>query len=169
MADPDDRWARIRALTALSINRDSMGDLDEALRLIDEAAPLADDAGDLFSVAVVTVQRARVIEDLGRLEEALTAIEPAIAIFEELGARWELADALAERGVLKRELGRLDEAEDDLGLAIRISEELGERQIAGWSWTALAHRRGAAGRRGRGQGAIPARRGGRGPRSSLSD
>ena len=138
VADPDDRWARIRALTALSINRDSKGDLDVALRLIDEAAPLADESGDQFSVAVVTVQRARVIEDLGRMEEALLAIDPAVAIFEELGARWELADALAERGILKRELGRLDEAEDDLGLAIRISEELGERQLAGWTWTALA-------------------------------
>ena len=61
-----------------------------------------------------------------------------IAIFEELGARWELADALAERGISKRELGRLDEAETDLRLAIRISEELGERQLAGWTWRALA-------------------------------
>ena len=138
VADPDDRWARIRALTALSINRDSMGDLDEALRSIEEAAVLADDSGDLFSVAVVTVQRARVVEDVGRMEEALLAIEPAVAIFEELGARWELADALAERGILKREVGRLDEAEDDLRLAIHISEELGERQLAGWTWTALA-------------------------------
>ena len=138
MADPDDRWARIRALTALSINRDSMGDLDEALRLIEDAVSLADDSGDLFSVAVVTVQRARVIEDLGRMDEALDAIEPGVAIFEELGARWELADALAERGVLRREVGRLDEAEEDLRSAIRISEELGERQLAGWTWTALA-------------------------------
>jgi tetratricopeptide (TPR) repeat protein len=138
VAEPDDRWARIRALTALSINRDSMGDMDEALRLIEDAARLADDSGDLFSVAVVTVQRARVVEDVGRMEEALLAIEPAVAIFEELGARWELADALAERGILKREVGRLDEAEDDLRLAIRISEELGERQLAGWTWTALA-------------------------------
>jgi tetratricopeptide (TPR) repeat protein len=79
-----------------------------------------------------------VIEYLGRMEEALEAIEPGVAIFEELGARWEFADALAERGILKRELGRLDEAEEDLGLAIRISEELGERQLAGWTWTALA-------------------------------
>ncbi|MGZ5212723.1 MAG: ATP-binding protein [Actinomycetota bacterium] len=138
VADPDDRWARIRSLTALSINRDSMGDLDEALRLIDDAVPLADDSGDLFSVAVVTVQRARVIEDLGRMEEALLTLEPAVATFEELGARWELADAFAERGILKRELGRLDEAEDDLRCAIGISEQLGERQLAGWTWTALA-------------------------------
>jgi tetratricopeptide (TPR) repeat protein len=79
-----------------------------------------------------------VIEDLGRMEEALVAIEPAMHIFEELGARWEFADALAERGILKREVGLLDEAEDDLRLAIRISEDLGERQLAGWTWTALA-------------------------------
>ena len=138
VADPEDRWARIRALTALSINHDSRGDLEVALELIEDAAALADDAGDQFSVAVVTVQRARVIEDLGRMDEALAAIEPAISIFEELGARWELADALAERGILKREIGQLDEAEDDLRVAIRISEDLGERQLAGWTWTALA-------------------------------
>jgi len=138
VADPEDRWARIRALTALSINHDSRGDLEVALELIEDAAVLADDAGDQFSVAVVTVQRARVIEDLGRMEEALAAIEPAMHIFEELGARWEFADALAERGILKREVGLLDEAEDDLRLAIRISEDLGERQLAGWTWTALA-------------------------------
>jgi len=54
------------------------------------------------------------------------------------GARWELADATAERGITKRELGRLDEAEEDLQKAIRISKELGERQLASWTWRALA-------------------------------
>ena len=56
----------------------------------------------------------------------------------DLGARWELGDATAERGIAKRELGRLDEAEEDLRKAIRISEELGERQLASWTWRALA-------------------------------
>ena len=37
------------------------------------------------------------------------------------------------------ELGRLDEAERDIRGAIAISEELGERQLAGWTWRALAH------------------------------
>jgi len=54
------------------------------------------------------------------------------------GARWEFADATAERGIAKRELGRLDEAEEALFKAIRISKELGERQLAGWTWRALA-------------------------------
>jgi class 3 adenylate cyclase/tetratricopeptide (TPR) repeat protein len=138
VADPDDRWARIRALTSLSINRDNLGDLDEALRIIEEAAALADQTGDQFSLAVVSVQRARLFEDMGRLDEALVGFENGMAVFEELGARWEFADALAERGIVRRELGLLDEAEEDLSLAIRISEELGERQLAGWTWRALA-------------------------------
>jgi class 3 adenylate cyclase/tetratricopeptide (TPR) repeat protein len=145
MADPRDRWARVRALTSLSINRESMKDLDAALGLIEEASALAEETGDRFSVAVTLVQQARVFEDLGRYEESLPCFDRGIAIFSELGARWELADARAERGVARRELGRLDEAEEDLRYAIRMSQELGERQLAGWAWRAfarLAERRG---------------------------
>jgi tetratricopeptide (TPR) repeat protein len=88
-------------------------------------------------VAVTTVQRARIDEDLGRHEEAIPRFDKAIEIFEELGARWELADAIAERGICFRDLGRLDEGERDLRTAIRISQELGEQQIAGWTGRAL--------------------------------
>jgi len=84
------------------------------------------------------VQRARVLEDMGRFEESLPHLDRAIAAFDDLGARWELGDATAERRIAKRELGRLDEAEEDLRRAIRISEELGERQLASWTWRALA-------------------------------
>jgi tetratricopeptide (TPR) repeat protein len=45
---------------------------------------------------------------------------------------------MAERGIAYREMGRLDEAETDLQAAVRISEELGERQLASWTWRALA-------------------------------
>jgi tetratricopeptide (TPR) repeat protein len=147
VADPEDGWARVRALNSLSINRTggphdpSPGGvriLKEALGVSDEASALAEEIGDPFSIAITTVQRARILEDLGRLDESLSSLDRAIPIFEELGARWELGDAMAERGVTKRELGRLDEAEEDLRAAIRISEELGERQMASWTWRALA-------------------------------
>jgi tetratricopeptide (TPR) repeat protein len=138
VAEEDDRWARVRALTSLSINRSEVKDLDGALELIEEAGALAAETGDRFSIAVADVQRARVLHDLGRWEEALVCFDRGLAIFEELGARWEWADALAARGISKRELGRLDDAEKDLRLAIRISEELGERQLASWTWRALA-------------------------------
>jgi tetratricopeptide (TPR) repeat protein len=138
MVDPKDRWARVRALTSLSVNRSEMHDLDGALELIEEANKLAESAGDQFSVATTAVQKARVFDDLGRGEEALPWFDRGVAIFSELGARWELADARAARGIAKRELGRLDEAEEDLRHAIRISQELGERQLGGWTWRALA-------------------------------
>jgi class 3 adenylate cyclase/tetratricopeptide (TPR) repeat protein len=137
-ADPEDGWARARALNSLSITKDSMGNLAEALRLSEEATALAEEMGDPFSIAITTVQRGRVLEDLGRLDEALPCLDRGIGIFEDLGARWELADAIAERGSIHREAGRLDEAEDDLRTAIRMSEEIGERQLASWMWRALA-------------------------------
>jgi tetratricopeptide (TPR) repeat protein len=138
LVDPNDHWARVRALTALSINRSQMMDLDGALELVDEASALAEQTGDQFTVANTSVQKARVFDDLGRQEEALPWFDRGIAIFGELGARWELADARAARGIAKRELGRLDEAEEDLRFAIRTAEELGDRQLPGWTWRALA-------------------------------
>jgi tetratricopeptide (TPR) repeat protein len=138
MVDARDQWARVRALTALSINRSEMKDLEGALKLIDEACAIAEETGDQFSVANTSVQKARVFDELGRREEALPWFDRGIAIFAELGARWEMADARAARGIAKRELGRLDEAEEDLRYAIRIAEELGDRQLPGWTWRALA-------------------------------
>ncbi|MGH2637123.1 MAG: ATP-binding protein [Actinomycetota bacterium] len=146
VADPEDGWARVRALNSLSINRtggpgfgpDSEQDALDALVLSDEALALAEEMNDQFSVAMAEVQRSRVLDTLGRHQEALPGLDRGIAIFEELGARWELADARAERGIVLRDLGRLDEAEEDLHAAVRISEELGERQMGGWTWRALA-------------------------------
>jgi len=134
----EDRWAEVRALTSLSINHSQMSDETEALELIQEAQQLADQIGDQFSVAVATTQRARVDADLGRNDDAVRQLDTAVGIFGDLGARWELADAMAERGIIKREMGLLDEAEEDLSRAIRLSEELGERQLASWTWRALA-------------------------------
>jgi len=134
----EDRWAEVRALTSLSINHSQMDEDQAALELIIEAQELANRIGDQFSVAVTTTQRARVDADMGRFDEAIPRLDSAIASFGDLGARWELADATAERGVTKREMGMLDEAEEDLQRAIRMSQELGERQLAGWTWRALA-------------------------------
>jgi tetratricopeptide (TPR) repeat protein len=138
MVDPKDHWARVRALTALSINQSEMHDSEGALKLIDEASAVAEQSADQFSVANTSVQKGRVFEELGRPEEGLPWFDRGVAIFTELGARWELADARAARGIAKRELGRLDEAEEDLKHAIRIAEELGDRQLPGWTWRALA-------------------------------
>jgi len=138
MADKDDSWARIRALTALSINRGETQDLDGALKLVEEATILAEECGDHFSVANAAVQKARVLDDLGQREESLPWFDRGIAIFADLGARWELGDARAARGIAKRELGRLDEAEEDLRAAIKIADELGDRQLPSWTWRALA-------------------------------
>jgi len=138
IVDPKDHWARVRALTSLSVNYSQMNDHEAALKLIDEAGALAEQASDQFTIANTAVQRARVLDDLGRREESLPWFDRGVAIFSDLGARWELADARAARGIAKRELGRLDEAEEDLRYAIRIAEELGDRQLPGWTWRALA-------------------------------
>jgi class 3 adenylate cyclase/tetratricopeptide (TPR) repeat protein len=134
----DDDWARIRALTSLSIGRADQDDYEEARRLIEEAQEVALELGDQFSLAVTLVQRGRLLAYTEHAEEAVEHLTQAIGIFSDLGARWELADAMAERGIAYREQGQLDDAETDLQAAVRISEELGERQLASWTWRALA-------------------------------
>ena len=138
LADPKDHWARVRALTALSINRSDMLDADAALVRIEEASALAEETGDRFSVANTLVQKGRVLDEFGRGAEAMPCFDRGIAIFGELGARWEMADARAARGIAYRNLGRLDQAEEDLRFAIRTAEELGDRQIPPWTWRNLA-------------------------------
>jgi class 3 adenylate cyclase/tetratricopeptide (TPR) repeat protein len=135
----DDRWALVRSLCSLSIVLGDQERLDEATATIERAREVAIDMGDRFSLAVATVQEGRLHEERLDFEKSLPYFDRGIEIFAELGARWELGDALAERGIAERELGRLDEAERDLRQAIAISEELGERQLAGWTWRALAH------------------------------
>jgi tetratricopeptide (TPR) repeat protein len=135
----EDRWALVRALVALSIVIGDLGSLDEATAMIERARETAIDMGDRFSLAVATVQEGRLLEERGDLEKSLPYFDRGIEIYTELAARWELGDALAERGIAQRELGRFDEAERDLRRAIALSEELGERQLAGWTWRALAH------------------------------
>src|SRR4029077_15700956 len=83
LAGTKDRWARVRALTSLSINRIETNDFVGALELIDEASALAEETGDQFSVAVTAVQKGRVLEDLGRFEESMPWLDRGIAIFTE--------------------------------------------------------------------------------------
>jgi class 3 adenylate cyclase/tetratricopeptide (TPR) repeat protein len=135
LAAPDDGWARARALNSLSVITTNQ---QAALRLSEEATAVAERFGDPFSVAMTSVQRARILEELGRFQDALPCLESAVATFDDLGARWELADATAERGQARRGLGQLDASEDDLRRALHISEELGELQLRSWLWRSLA-------------------------------
>ncbi len=83
VAEPDDDWARVRALNSLSINlTGGAGDApaarqraEEALVLSEEASAIAEAAGDQFSIAVTAVQRARVLADLDRSPESLPCLD----------------------------------------------------------------------------------------------
>src|SRR5207342_1997507 len=95
VADPEDGWARVRALNSLSINqtggssRDGPAageELRKALELSDEAYALAEEIGDQFSIAMTTVQRGRILDDQAKFEESLPCFDRAIAVFEDLGA-----------------------------------------------------------------------------------
>ncbi len=129
----------MRALTSLSINHAHRITTTRRTSLIEEAQAVAEATDDQFSMAVATVQRGPSV----RRPRAVRGVDPRTSTppsrsstTSARGGSWRTP--LAERGISNRELGRLDEAEEDLRQAVRISEELGERQLAGWTWRALA-------------------------------
>ena len=147
-------WGRVRAITALSINRAAWGP-DEALRLIDDGA-----ARGRLSLSAGRRHRAASPRDRGpgRMGEALLA---SAASRFELWARWELADALAERGILGR--ARRPTRRRKTSTWPSVSGGARQRQLAGWIWTALArggatgdgHRRGGSVARRKRRGGAP--------------
>ena len=139
--DPDDRWARVRALGALDQLRQHGTTSTRHCELIERRG-----AARRRRRAISSASRSPTVQDgprargpAGGWRRRSPASTAAITIFDELGARWELADALAERGILKRELGRLDEAEDDLRLAIRDLRGAGRTPARRVDLAALAH------------------------------
>ena len=108
--------------------RMSLGDLDGAAALAEQARSAAAAAADHLTVSVAMTTLARVSESRGHLRDALQITDEAMHLADEspgrLGHRYPIR---ATRGHILIELGLPEEARSALGAGLRISEEIGVR------------------------------------------
>ena len=108
--------------------RISLGDLDGAAALAEQARSAAASAGDHQTTSIAMSTAARISESRGHLREALEIAEEAVRLADaspgRLGHRFPVC---VTRGRILIELDRHQEARSALGTGMRICEELGVR------------------------------------------
>ncbi len=107
------------------------GDLDAAMRLIDESAALADRAPDL--AASVHGQRGLLLLRRGETAQALAALDEAVR-WLDAAPPYDQMTMLLNRGALHLERGALAPAEADLARCADLAAAHGERLL---EWKAL--------------------------------
>ncbi len=126
--------------------RMSLGDLDGAAALAEQARSTAASAGDHQTTSIAMSTAARIAESRGQLREALEIAEEAVRLADDspgqLGHRFPVC---VTRGRVLIELDRLPEARSALGAGVRICEELGVRWALSFHQAYLAYGRFLAG------------------------
>lgn len=115
---------RLMGLLTLSGSLAIGGDLDRALRVIDQGVEASREES---MQARFTYQRGAVLGNLGRPDEAVSAIESVLGTFRRLDDRPSVVLALNQLGWLNTTLGRLQGAESYLTEAYDLVSELGDR------------------------------------------
>ena len=126
--------------------RISLGDLDGAAALAEQARSVAATAGDHQTISIVMSTEARILESRGHLREALEIAEEAVRLADaspgRLGHRFPVC---VTRGRILIELDRPQEARSALGAGLRTCEELGVRWALATHQVYLAYGRFMAG------------------------
>jgi ATP/maltotriose-dependent transcriptional regulator MalT len=126
--------------------RISLGDLDGAAALAEQARSAATSAGDHETTSIVMSTVARTSESRGHLREALEIAEKAVRLADEspgrLGHRFPVC---VTRGRILIELDRPQEARSELSAGMRMCEELGVRWALATHQVYLAYGRFLAG------------------------
>jgi tetratricopeptide (TPR) repeat protein len=119
----------LRVMVARTNVEFSSNRFDEALALLDQAAPLLDQVDDDIARGCYHIQRAIVLKRLGgpeNLDRALMENTAARVYFEQGNHRRYVARVENNIGIIFRELRRYDEALDHLERARRTFIELGD-------------------------------------------
>ena len=126
--------------------RISLGDLDGAAALAEQARSAVASVGDHQTTSIVMSTEARISESRGHLQEALEIAEEAVRRADQspgrLGHRFPVC---VTRGRILIELDRPQEARSALGAGLRICEELGVRWALATHQLYLAYGRFLAG------------------------
>lgn len=116
------------ALTCLAVVEEFRTQLSSALRIIDEAARLADQSpqrvGHRYPLHVI---RGHVLVELDRLQDARATLVTGRRISEELGVRWPLPSFHVFLAFERFLTGEWDDAIAEFETALELAQETGER------------------------------------------
>jgi DNA-binding CsgD family transcriptional regulator/tetratricopeptide (TPR) repeat protein len=116
------------ALTCLAVVNEFRADLREALRIIDEAARLADQSPDRQGHRYpLHVTRGHILLELDRPGDARRTLETGRRIGQELGVRWATASYQVFLAIERYVTGEWDDAITEFEAALGLAEETGER------------------------------------------
>jgi predicted ATPase/DNA-binding XRE family transcriptional regulator len=140
-----DRAMQIEGLLKLGVVLNNVGQLDEALAVLEEAAGYGSAAGALETEVQIIAQIGRVQERRGAVEEGITRLEPLLHCFEDtqdvgVTQRPALAALLLALGDLYYQAGRYPEELRVAEQAVELAQQLGQERLI----TAGARQRGLA-------------------------
>jgi tetratricopeptide (TPR) repeat protein len=104
------------------------GQVDEALKLLQEVLAAYEALGDRSSRAMTLGYIARILTDKGQVDEALKLHRETLATYEGLGAQRDRAIALSDIARILTDKGQVDEALKLLREALAVYEALGDRR-----------------------------------------
>ncbi len=123
---------RLRAAIARLV-----GNVDESLKLVEQALALVDPTGStsgarpptpvLVARATILNQRGTTLWNIGQLEQAIESYAEALVIYRAVGMGRHEARALNNMGIVFAALGEYEEALAHYKSALKIDEVLGER------------------------------------------
>jgi tetratricopeptide (TPR) repeat protein len=122
----------------LGLSLRDAGELDDALRMLDESIEVRERLGDLQRLAVVHHNRALVRFDAGDLGGARDELAWSAATARELGDRLELSNALSDLGFVASAAGDLDEAASLQQEALTVAARIGAKPIVAQSVDGVA-------------------------------
>lgn len=109
------------------------GEIDEALRLFEEARVAADDSADDRTRGVVRKDLANVLSEAGRNDDAVVELNRARQFLRAAGDSREEGFVLMMLGSRFVDDGRLAEARRDCSAALALLRHAGDRRSEGWT------------------------------------
>ncbi|HEV8122553.1 MAG TPA: CHAT domain-containing tetratricopeptide repeat protein [Candidatus Polarisedimenticolia bacterium] len=123
-----------RCLTALGAIEAYRGESRRSLERLEEARPVAEQAGDRNQLSVIDFNRAVAMEDLGRLDEALQVQASALSIARETHDLEVESLLLVNRASILLHLGRVDEAREGYTAAAEAGARAGNLELQSKAW-----------------------------------
>ena len=105
------------------------GELDDALRMLNEQLPVFKEIGDVRSCALTHTRIAAILQERGQFDDALRILNEQLHVFEKLGDVRSQATTQVRIANVLQDRGQLHEAMQILAQQLPVFEELGDARL----------------------------------------